>query len=173
MAKKTLPESYYVLETDLSKTDYSDRTTYINLLKTDADKLFDDIDNKYGGMTLNAADPDNINLVDDNEPISYYTSGNSDNAVNNVGNAQTALDKESSASLSGPGSTDITELEMRANRLHYFTYFILFIVAITYTIRLYTLGKNDALESFILLVAALIVLYYLVKFLVDYYRNKQ
>lgn len=70
------------------------------------------------------------------------------------------------------GKRDVTELKMKSNRFHYFTFFFTFIIIIIYTMKVFTNSKNNTVETLILIVASLIILYYLVNFIMEYLRKR-
>ena len=107
------------------------------------------------------------------DPISYYKTQKSERVVRVMDRAyKTLLDEELANQDKYKGEKSVTELQMKANRFHFLTFFIIFVVLIVYTLRVFTSDKTNTVETLILIVTALIVLYYLVKYIDDYLRSK-
>ena len=143
-------------------------------LVNDTNNMFDDIYDEYGGK--NATDSNdtmnNLDLVDEQGPISYYKTQKSERVVRVMDAYKTLLDEELANQDKYKGEKSVTELQMKANRFHFLTFFIIFVVLIVYTLRVFTSDKTNTVETLILIVTALIVLYYLVKYIDDYLRSK-
>lgn len=172
----TLPESYYVLEKDVDATMKQEKILESDLppLVNDTNNMFDDIYDEYGGKNAtNSNDTENnLDLVDEQGPVSYYQTQNSQEAVANMNAIKARLDEELAKQDTYNGEKAVTELQMKANRFHFLTFFIIFVVLIVYTLRVFTSDKTNTVETLILIVTALIVLYYLVKYIDDYLRSR-
>ncbi len=172
----TLPDSYYKLEKNVGETLTKGKVDQSDLppLVTDTNNMFDEIYNEFGGenATSSGNTDNNLDLVDEQAPVAYYQTQNSQTAINNMNAAKKRLEKELAFQNTYNGEKAVTELQMKANRFHYLTFFFIFIIVIVYTLRVFTSNNSNAVETLILIVTALIILYYLVNFIVDYLRSR-
>lgn len=102
----------------------------------------------------------------------YYSNTTGEDADEEIHKQMERLDEIRKVMGDENGQRDVTELKMKSNRFHYFTFFFTFIIIIIYTVKVFTNSKNNTVETLILIVASLIVLYYLVNFIMEYLRKR-
>lgn len=139
--------------------------TYTNNLLNEVNTVIDQNDEKY----FRGEEGNNLQ-IDSSEH--YYSNKTGDDADEEIKRQMKGLDNIRKVMGDENGKIDVTELKMKSNRFHYFTFFFTFIIIIIYTVKVFTNSKNNTVETLILIVASLIVLYYLVNFIMEYLRKR-
>lgn len=162
----TLRNDYVAaLEGPLSADNLKNSTEKMNL-------LFDGTYQEYGGRPTVGGGDERLYLEDNYPPDAYFTTSESKTAITDVNDAQKRLKGMQGAFGDERGIRDVSELQLKANRFHYFSFFIIFIIIVIYTLRVFTSNKNNTVETLILVAGSLIILYFLVHYIVEYFRNK-
>ena len=68
------------------------------------------------------------------------------------------------------GELESARLQRGSNIFHYFAFAVIFAVAVALTIRTFTTKETNAIETLILAIACLLLLYYAIDYVIDYFR---